>query len=269
MVDKGFVPNMKVPGTFYVNDRLRDLIFEELENSYSRGGVGGFLPAVKQLANVAALPGIVEVSHPCMDMRKAYTASLIPVLSLFFSCLDFLVVSIWATKYCSHPINPVSGLLVKTSNSSKQIPSRMSSTVENANACLPIQNASNDPWLCDSDDLDFTWSYAEMVPSRACLPSYIWAPYAARIYFWGVVQRSIALPDVHSGYGFAIGNVAAFDMGNPEAVVSPGGVGFDINCGVRLIRTNLVLPSSCHPKAWTHRTFARFASLTEGEVREF
>ena len=55
-----------------------------------------------------------------------------------------------------------------------------------------------------------------------------------------VMQKSIALPDMHSGYGFAIGNVAAFDMGNPEAVVSPGGVGFDINCGVRLIRTNLV-----------------------------
>ena len=60
-VNKGFVPNMRVPGAFYVNDRLRSLIFEELENSYARGGVGGFLPAVKQLANVAALPGIVEV----------------------------------------------------------------------------------------------------------------------------------------------------------------------------------------------------------------
>ena len=47
------------------------------------------------------------------------------------------------------------------------------------------------------------------------------------------------MPDLHSGYGFAIGNVAAFDMSLPEAVVSPGGVGFDINCGVRLIRTNL------------------------------
>jgi RNA-splicing ligase RtcB len=55
----------------------------------------------------------------------------------------------------------------------------------------------------------------------------------------GIVGASIGLPDVHSGYGFAIGNVAAFDMSNPEAVVSPGGVGFDINCGVRLIRTNL------------------------------
>lgn len=47
------------------------------------------------------------------------------------------------------------------------------------------------------------------------------------------------MPDIHSGYGFAIGNVAAFDVGNPNSVVSPGGVGFDINCGVRLIRTNL------------------------------
>ena len=54
------------------------------------------------------------------------------------------------------------------------------------------------------------------------------------------LQHSVALPDVHSGYGFAIGNVAAFDISNPEAVVSPGGVGFDINCGVRLIRTNLM-----------------------------
>ncbi|KAL3139637.1 hypothetical protein ABBQ38_003953 [Trebouxia sp. C0009 RCD-2024] len=56
----------------------------------------------------------------------------------------------------------------------------------------------------------------------------------------GIVKKSIALPDVHSGYGFAIGNVAAFDMADPEAIVSPGGVGFDINCGVRLIRTNLM-----------------------------
>ncbi len=47
------------------------------------------------------------------------------------------------------------------------------------------------------------------------------------------------MPDVHSGYGFAIGNVAAFDLDDPAAVVSPGGVGFDINCGVRLLRTNL------------------------------
>lgn len=55
----------------------------------------------------------------------------------------------------------------------------------------------------------------------------------------GIVRASIALPDLHSGYGFSIGNVAAFDMEDPSAVVSPGGVGFDINCGVRLLRTNL------------------------------
>ena len=45
------------------------------------------------------------------------------------------------------------------------------------------------------------------------------------------------MPDIHSGYGFAVGNVAAFDMDNPAAIVSPGGVGFDINCGVRLLRS--------------------------------
>lgn len=55
----------------------------------------------------------------------------------------------------------------------------------------------------------------------------------------GIIKSSIALPDVHSGYGFAIGNMAAFDMDNPDAILSPGGVGFDINCGVRLLRTNL------------------------------
>lgn len=40
-------------------------------------------------------------------------------------------------------------------------------------------------------------------------------------------------------YNFFLGNMAAFDMDDPQAIVSPGGVGFDINCGVRLLRTNL------------------------------
>lgn len=110
-IKKGFVPNMNVEGIFYVNDHLKNLMFEELKHFSGSGGIGGFLPGMKQIANVAALPGIVG--------------------------------------------------------------------------------------------------------------------------------RSVGLPDVHSGYGFAIGNVAAFDTNNPEAVVSPGGVGFDINCGVRLLRTNL------------------------------
>jgi len=54
----------------------------------------------------------------------------------------------------------------------------------------------------------------------------------------GIVKASMAMPDVHTGYGFAIGGVAAFDLKN--GVVSPGGVGYDINCGVRLLRSNLV-----------------------------
>ncbi|VDL98828.1 unnamed protein product, partial [Schistocephalus solidus] len=102
-----------VEGVFYVNDFLEKLMFEELRNFAKSGDYGGFLPGMKQIANVAALPGIVH--------------------------------------------------------------------------------------------------------------------------------RSVGLPDVHSGYGFAIGNMAAFDMEDPMAVVSPGGVGFDINCGVRLLRTNLTL----------------------------
>lgn len=110
-IDRGFVPKMRVPGTFYVNGALEPLMFDELHHHVDAGGYGGFLPAVKQIANVAALPGIV--------------------------------------------------------------------------------------------------------------------------------RHSIGLPDCHSGYGFSIGNVAAFDVDDPTAVVSPGGVGFDINCGVRLVRTNL------------------------------
>jgi tRNA-splicing ligase RtcB (3'-phosphate/5'-hydroxy nucleic acid ligase) len=53
----------------------------------------------------------------------------------------------------------------------------------------------------------------------------------------GIIKSSMAMPDVHTGYGFAIGGVAAFDL--KEGIVSPGGVGYDINCGVRLLRTNL------------------------------
>ena len=55
----------------------------------------------------------------------------------------------------------------------------------------------------------------------------------------GIQKASIAMPDIHWGYGFAIGGVAATD---PEqgGVISPGGVGYDINCGVRLLRTNLL-----------------------------
>ncbi|MEL9914439.1 MAG: RtcB family protein, partial [Thermoplasmatales archaeon] len=53
----------------------------------------------------------------------------------------------------------------------------------------------------------------------------------------GIVKASLAMPDMHLGYGFPIGGVAAFKMDG--GVISPGGVGYDINCGVRLIATNL------------------------------
>jgi len=53
----------------------------------------------------------------------------------------------------------------------------------------------------------------------------------------GIVKYSIAMPDAHHGYGFPIGGVAAFDY--EEGIVSPGGIGYDINCGVRLVRTDL------------------------------
>jgi tRNA-splicing ligase RtcB len=53
----------------------------------------------------------------------------------------------------------------------------------------------------------------------------------------GIVGYSFAMPDIHWGYGFPIGGVAAMDI--KDGVVSPGGVGYDINCGVRLLRTSL------------------------------
>src|SRR6266540_4394667 len=49
----------------------------------------------------------------------------------------------------------------------------------------------------------------------------------------GIVEAAIAMPDIHQGYGFPVGTVAATAL--PDGVVSPGGVGYDINCGVRLL----------------------------------
>jgi tRNA-splicing ligase RtcB len=54
----------------------------------------------------------------------------------------------------------------------------------------------------------------------------------------GIQLASLAMPDIHWGYGFPIGGVAATDP-NQDGVISPGGVGYDINCGVRLLLTNL------------------------------
>jgi tRNA-splicing ligase RtcB len=64
----------------------------------------------------------------------------------------------------------------------------------------------------------------EQVANVACLP--------------GIQRASLAMPDIHWGYGFCIGGVCATDP-SEDGVISPGGVGYDINCGVRLVRTNL------------------------------
>ena len=62
----------------------------------------------------------------------------------------------------------------------------------------------------------------EQARNVACLP--------------GIQRMSYVMPDAHQGYGFPIGGVAAFDL--DEGIISPGGVGYDINCGVRLLRTD-------------------------------
>ena len=64
----------------------------------------------------------------------------------------------------------------------------------------------------------------EQVVNVACLP--------------GIQMASLAMPDIHWGYGFCIGGVCATDP-EQDGVISPGGVGYDINCGVRLMRTGL------------------------------
>jgi tRNA-splicing ligase RtcB (3'-phosphate/5'-hydroxy nucleic acid ligase) len=64
----------------------------------------------------------------------------------------------------------------------------------------------------------------------------------------GIVEASYAMPDIHWGYGFPIGGVAATDV-DAGGVVSPGGVGFDIACGVRLIRSDLDWETEVKPKA--------------------
>ena len=56
----------------------------------------------------------------------------------------------------------------------------------------------------------------------------------------GITRYALCMPDGHSGYGFPIGGVAAMDV-REGGVISPGGIGFDINCGMRLVVTNLTL----------------------------
>jgi tRNA-splicing ligase RtcB (3'-phosphate/5'-hydroxy nucleic acid ligase) len=89
-------------------------------------------------------------------------------------------------------------------------------------------------------------SVFEQVTNVACLP--------------GIVRAALCMPDGHSGYGFPIGGVAAFHA--EHGIISPGGIGFDINCGMRLIRTNLT-ESEVRPKL-RELVDALFASVPTG-----
>jgi len=99
---------------------------------------------------------------------------------------------------------------------------------------------------------DYRWEIPRSYKSGMAVPGLIFASESMLSHIWkeraleqvanvaflpGIVDHSLAMPDIHWGYGFPIGGVAATRI--KDGVVSPGGVGFDINCGVRLLRTNL------------------------------
>ena len=99
---------------------------------------------------------------------------------------------------------------------------------------------------------DYRWEIPRSYKEGMSVPGLIFATESMLDHIWeeqvfqqvanvaflpGIVDYSLAMPDIHWGYGFPIGGVAATRV--QDGVVSPGGVGFDINCGVRLLRTNL------------------------------
>jgi tRNA-splicing ligase RtcB len=113
----------------------------------------------------------------------------------------------------------------------------------------------NEPWQNVIHRLDdYRWEIRPSYKAGMRVPGRIYASEAMLAQIWGdqafeqmvnvaflpgIVCCSLAMPDIHLGYGFPIGGVAATRV--KDGVVSPGGVGFDINCGVRLLRTNLSL----------------------------
>jgi tRNA-splicing ligase RtcB (3'-phosphate/5'-hydroxy nucleic acid ligase) len=99
---------------------------------------------------------------------------------------------------------------------------------------------------------DYRWEIRPNYKSGMRVPGRIYASLSMLEQIWadeafqqivnvaflpGILCYSLAMPDIHLGYGFPIGGVAATRV--KDGVISPGGVGFDINCGVRLLRTNL------------------------------
>ena len=99
---------------------------------------------------------------------------------------------------------------------------------------------------------DYRWEIPKSYKAGMSVPGLIFTSEAMLNHIWeeqvfqqvanvaflpGIVDHSLAMPDIHWGYGFPIGGVAATRV--KDGVISPGGVGFDINCGVRLLRTSL------------------------------
>ncbi len=84
---------------------------------------------------------------------------------------------------------------------------------------VPGRIFASDKLMKDMDEQVF-----EQLTNVACLP--------------GIMKFAYCMPDAHSGYGFPIGGVAGFDP-DKDGIISPGGIGFDINCGMRLVTTNL------------------------------
>ena len=99
---------------------------------------------------------------------------------------------------------------------------------------------------------DYRWEIPQNYKAGMTVPGLIFTSESMLNHIWeeqvfqqvanvaflpGIVGHSLAMPDIHWGYGFPIGGIAATRV--KDGVVSPGGVGFDINCGVRLLRTNL------------------------------
>ncbi len=96
---------------------------------------------------------------------------------------------------------------------------RIKGNIEKFQMRVPVKIYAND-YILEKIRLDRT---LDQICNVACLP--------------GIQKHAIALSDAHQGYGFCIGGVAGTDAEN--GMISPGGVGYDINCGVRLLRTNL------------------------------
>jgi tRNA-splicing ligase RtcB len=111
------------------------------------------------------------------------------------------------------------------------------------------------PWIGKVNRIDdYRWEIPMSYKSGMRVAGLIYASQSMLEHIWeehvfeqvanvaflpGIVCRSLAMPDIHWGYGFPIGGVAATRV--KDGVISPGGVGFDINCGVRLLRTNLTV----------------------------